>query len=368
MDFLLVCDAMMDLEGGNRPAACLAYELARRGFDVSVASPVMSRDVEGWLNRAGITPINLKAKLLCKGLGYSLLWFELWTREAFFRLTSRRLGKAFATVNFSHVLATEALFWYAQGATSMALEDGWMDMPKAYRLGYMASKPVIGWADRLLVKEVCNRSRFVIANSRFCASMYEKYGVKIHKVIYPPIDLNIFKPTTSRPTEDYVLTYLGKESKTSVIKKVADRGVKIKAFGSKPPFLKDELKKHPNIELLGRVPTRRLVELYSNALYTLFTFTHEPFGYIPLESMACGTPVLTYNKQGPSETVIHGRTGWLVQDDDEMVETAEKLWKNGYNHQARTQCVKEAEKLDTSHYIQAWSDVLQKALNAEQAR
>jgi len=42
-----------------------------------------------------------------------------------------------------------------------------------------------------------------------------------------------------------------------------------------------------------------LIDLYSNALFTLFTFTHELFGYVLVESMACGTSVLTYNRQGP---------------------------------------------------------------------
>jgi glycosyltransferase involved in cell wall biosynthesis len=64
---------------------------------------------------------------------------------------------------------------------------------------------------------------------------------------------------------------------------------------------------------------KELVNPYSIALITLFVFTHKPFGYIPVESKACGTPVLTYNRQGPSETVIHGVTEWLANSDEELV-------------------------------------------------
>ncbi len=49
----------------------------------------------------------------------------------------------------------------------------------------------------------------------------------------------------------------------------------------------------------GRVSDDELARLYANAKFTVFPFIHEPFGYVPVESMACGTPpVLTYDKQG----------------------------------------------------------------------
>jgi glycosyltransferase involved in cell wall biosynthesis len=39
----------------------------------------------------------------------------------------------------------------------------------------------------------------------------------------------------------------------------------------------------------------------------------EPFGFVPLESMACGTPVLGVAEGGVRESILHGKTGWLVQ-------------------------------------------------------
>ena len=68
-----------------------------------------------------------------------------------------------------------------------------------------------------------------------------------------------------------------------------------------------------------------LADLYSNALYTLFTFTHELFGYISVESMACSTPVLTYNRQGSSDTVLDGVAEWLANSDEELIDLAVKI-------------------------------------------
>jgi glycosyltransferase involved in cell wall biosynthesis len=145
------------------------------------------------------------------------------------------------------------------------------------------------------------------------------------------------------------------------VKEVADRGVRVKAFGSKMWFLVSSIKgltKHPNIEFLGRVPVDKLVELYSNALFTIFPFTHEPFGYIPLESMACGTPVLTYNMQGPGEYVTDGVEGWLVGSDSELVEKAVKLWKEGYPEEMRRNCILAASMFDRRIYIEKWMKIL----------
>jgi glycosyltransferase involved in cell wall biosynthesis len=106
------------------------------------------------------------------------------------------------------------------------------------------------------------------------------------------------------------------------------------------------------------VSNDELVKLYSNALYVLFTFTHEPFGYIPIESMACGTPVLTYNVQGPSESVIDGSTGWLANDDEELTALAVQIWKDGYSPKMRSKCIERAAMFDLKNISEQWLQIL----------
>lgn len=56
----------------------------------------------------------------------------------------------------------------------------------------------------------------------------------------------------------------------------------------------------------------QLGELYRTCTVALFTARNEDFGIVPLEAMASGAPVIAVDSGGPRETVIDGRTGWLV--------------------------------------------------------
>ena len=51
----------------------------------------------------------------------------------------------------------------------------------------------------------------------------------------------------------------------------------------------------------------------------------EPLALVLLEAMACGTPVLAFNRGGIPETVVDKKTGFLLDTVDEMVEAVSKV-------------------------------------------
>jgi len=67
----------------------------------------------------------------------------------------------------------------------------------------------------------------------------------------------------------------------------------------------------------GFLPTDELQSQIGGCSAILMTSKWvEAFGNVALEAMACGVPVIAYDRGGPSEVVIHGKTGFLVAPDD----------------------------------------------------
>ncbi len=67
-------------------------------------------------------------------------------------------------------------------------------------------------------------------------------------------------------------------------------------------------------------------ELLANADCLLAPITWpEPFGLVMVEAMACGTPVVAFNRGAASEVILHGKTGFIVNSLDEMVEAVGEI-------------------------------------------
>lgn len=75
-----------------------------------------------------------------------------------------------------------------------------------------------------------------------------------------------------------------------------------------------------NVIMYGPADLAQKVELMKNAKAVLTPILwNEPGGLVQLEAMACGTPVICYNRGGPAETIVHGKTGFLANDYHEFV-------------------------------------------------
>jgi len=71
------------------------------------------------------------------------------------------------------------------------------------------------------------------------------------------------------------------------------------------------------VEFRSLIPDEELVRLYNQARLTVYAPVMEPFGFVPLESMACQTPVIGVREGGVRESITDGVTGWLVDREPE---------------------------------------------------
>ncbi len=75
------------------------------------------------------------------------------------------------------------------------------------------------------------------------------------------------------------------------------------------------------IVYVGEADARMKRELYRKAHCLLMPIIwDEPFGLVLIEAMACGTPVIAFNRGAVPEIVRHGETGFVVDTVDEMTD------------------------------------------------
>jgi len=77
---------------------------------------------------------------------------------------------------------------------------------------------------------------------------------------------------------------------------------------------------------LGPADLKMKNKLFRNAKAFLNPISwEEPFGMVMVESMACGTPVISFNRGAAPEIIKNGKTGFLVKNRKEMIKAIGKL-------------------------------------------
>lgn len=81
-----------------------------------------------------------------------------------------------------------------------------------------------------------------------------------------------------------------------------------------------------NIIYMGSVGPEKRNELLGGAYALLHPiYFNEPFGLSIIEAMACGTPVIAFNKGSMPEVIKHGETGFLVRNVNEACEQLDEI-------------------------------------------
>lgn len=82
----------------------------------------------------------------------------------------------------------------------------------------------------------------------------------------------------------------------------------------------------PLIEFIGEINEEQKTEFLGNALALLFLINwEEPFGIVTIEAMACGTPVIAFGRGSVPEIVENGKSGFIVQNEEEAVEAIKRV-------------------------------------------
>jgi glycosyltransferase involved in cell wall biosynthesis len=88
----------------------------------------------------------------------------------------------------------------------------------------------------------------------------------------------------------------------------------------------EPLLSQPHVDFIGEITDAQKSDFLSGALALLVTIDWpEPFGLVMIEAMACGTPVIAFNRGSVPEIVAEGITGFVVEDEVGAVAAVQRL-------------------------------------------
>jgi glycosyltransferase involved in cell wall biosynthesis len=204
-------------------------------------------------------------------------------------------------------------------------------LPLNKKLRMLLCKPVQLIRNRMLKKidrENLLSASAVFSNSNYCReSIYRAYGV-LATVSSPGVDVEKFRPM-GLAKKNYVLSigvidYLKQHDFVINSLALVDKNIRpgliiVGNMSSEKEkrFLTDLAKaKGVDLEMRFLISDDELVALYNEAKAVVYPPLMEPFGLVPLEAMACGTPVIGVREGGIRETIVDGATGILIDRDE----------------------------------------------------
>jgi glycosyltransferase involved in cell wall biosynthesis len=179
---------------------------------------------------------------------------------------------------------------------------------RLFSLGMSAFGDYLRKADRDAVAHV----DVIVASCENVRQRIETIYGREAQVVHPPVDLETFHPDGVARETDLVLLvgrlvepYKQVRSALDAFRTlpfrlvVVGEGRDARALRSAAP---------PNVSFVGRARDDELRRWYSRAAVVLFP-SEDDFGLVPVEAMACGTPVVALDAGGARETVVHDVTG-----------------------------------------------------------
>jgi glycosyltransferase involved in cell wall biosynthesis len=121
----------------------------------------------------------------------------------------------------------------------------------------------------------------------------------------------------------------------------------------------EPLMSDPLVEYVGEITDREKNDLIGNAAALLAPFDWpEPFGLVFIEALACGTPILAYRRGSVPEIIDEGKTGFICETVEQMVEAVPKI-----STLDRQQCRLVFEQRFTvqrmvQHYLSAYENLI----------
>jgi glycosyltransferase involved in cell wall biosynthesis len=205
------------------------------------------------------------------------------------------------------------------------------------------------------------------ANSGYIAKRLHKVYRRHAEVIHPPVDVNAF--TVREEKEDFFLAasrmvpYKRMPLIVEAFRSMPDRHLVV--IGDGPELARVQRLAGANVKVLGWQPFEVLRDYMQRARALVFA-AEEDFGILPVEAMACGTPVVAYGHGGVRESVIDELTGVFFESQSvpAIAEALHRFDGTGFDpHVIRTR----AEQFAAPHFRSRFAEFAVRNWNERRA-
>src|SRR5438046_6642560 len=154
------------------------------------------------------------------------------------------------------------------------------------------------------------------------------------RTVHHGLPENLLRP---RPVKPSYLAFLGRIAP----EKCVDRAIRIAARCEIPlkiaakvdrvdiDYFETEIRpllSPPFIEYIGEISDREKAEFLSGAIGLIMPINWpEPFGLVMIEALACGTPVIAFNRGSVPEIIEDDLTGFVVEDETSAIGAVNRL-------------------------------------------
>ncbi|MEU7143825.1 glycosyltransferase [Nocardia sp. NPDC046473] len=228
------------------------------------------------------------------------------------------LGSRYDAVVVSHhAFATQAAFAtdapviaYVHSPARWAWDKDFRAQEAGGRAGQLALA-TLGRLARSGELRAAPKLSHVVANSRAVAARVNDWWGLPATVTYPPVQIDRFTPDASIPRDDFFL-FAGRlvpyKRPDLAIRAAQRAGCRLVILGDGRFRTHLETLAGPETTFLGATSHEVLLDTYRRCRALLMPGV-EDFGIVPVEAMACGTPILAVNQGGALDTVSPGNTG-----------------------------------------------------------
>jgi glycosyltransferase involved in cell wall biosynthesis len=200
------------------------------------------------------------------------------------------------------------------------------------RLGRVLMAPLLHYV-RSWDAAAATRVDAFAANSKTVAKRINSYWRRSAEVIFPPVDVDSFKPVADTELGDFYLMageLVRYKRPDLAVEAFSRTGQRLIVIGGGEMLAELRAKAGPSVTLLGPQPFKVLRDHYARCKALIFP-GEEDFGIVPVEAMASGRPVIAFGRGGATETVVDGETGMLFQEQtvEAILDAVERCEKAG---------------------------------------